>query len=87
MPDEKTGGADRLARILPAFEKQPQLIHRHAPSFIRQMDKTTGDQESAALKSFGDALQQSIMRNRYIPDAATAWIDISGRSKSLPTDR
>src|SRR5205809_883824 len=43
-----------------------------APSFVRQMDKTAGDQESAALKSFGDALQQSIMRNRYIP-SATDW--------------
>jgi len=38
-----------------------------APSFVRQMDKTAGDQESAALKAFGDALQQSIMRQRYIP--------------------
>src|SRR6266568_5854032 len=43
-----------------------------APSLVRQMDKTAGDQESAALKSFGDALQQSIMRNRYIP-SATDW--------------
>ena len=43
-----------------------------APSFVRQMDKTAGDQESAALKSFGDALQQSIMRQRYIP-SATDW--------------
>jgi len=40
-----------------------------APSFVRQMDKTSGDQESATLKSFGDALQASIMRNRYIPSA------------------
>jgi hypothetical protein len=39
-----------------------------APSFVRQMDKTAGDQESADLKSFGDALQRSIMRNRYIPN-------------------
>lgn len=37
MPDEKTGGADRLARILPVFEKHQQLIHRHAPSFIRHV--------------------------------------------------
>jgi prepilin-type N-terminal cleavage/methylation domain-containing protein len=40
------------------------------PPFIRQMDKVAGDQESAALKSFGDALQQSIMRKRYIPGSA-----------------
>src|ERR1043165_3371609 len=37
------------------------------PALIRQMDKIAGDQESASLKSFGDALQQSILRNRYIP--------------------
>src|SRR6266536_5864481 len=43
-----------------------------APSFVRQMDKTAGDQESAALKSFDDALQSSIMRSRYIP-SATDW--------------
>ena len=36
MPDEKTGGADNLARILRVFEKQ-QLLHRHAPSFIRHV--------------------------------------------------
>src|SRR5439155_12286214 len=35
-----------------------------APSFVRQMDKSAGDQESAALKSFVEALQQSIMRQR-----------------------
>src|SRR5438093_7549031 len=38
------------------------------PALIRQMDKIAGDKESAALKSFGDALQQSIMRTRYIPN-------------------
>ena len=37
MPNEKTGAADRLARILPVFEKHQQLIHRHAPSFIRHV--------------------------------------------------
>src|SRR5437870_3920295 len=42
------------------------------PALIRQMDKIAGDQESAALKSFSDALQQSIMRNRYIP-TYTNW--------------
>jgi len=40
------------------------------PGFIRQMDKTATDQESAVLKSFADALQRSIMRNRYIPSDA-----------------
>jgi hypothetical protein len=37
MPDEKTGGADRFAHILRAFEKHQQLIHRHAPTFIRHV--------------------------------------------------
>src|SRR5437762_2503399 len=38
-----------------------------APALLRQMDKMAGDQESAALKSFGDALQASILRSRTIP--------------------
>jgi hypothetical protein len=37
MPDEKTGGATKPARILRVFEKHQQLIHRHAPSFIRHV--------------------------------------------------
>ena len=37
MPDEKTGAADKLPRILRVFEKYQQLIHRHAPSFIRHV--------------------------------------------------
>src|SRR5205823_4318831 len=42
------------------------------PALIRQMDRIAGEQESAALKSFGDALQQSILRKCYIP-SATDW--------------
>jgi hypothetical protein len=42
------------------------------PTLIRQMDRIAGEQESAALKSLGDALQQSIMRKRYVP-GATDW--------------
>jgi hypothetical protein len=37
MPAEKAGGANALARILDAFEKYQQLIHRHAPAFIRHV--------------------------------------------------
>ena len=37
MPDEKTGGATKPACILSVFEKHQQLIHRHAPSFIRHV--------------------------------------------------
>src|SRR6266487_4069713 len=43
-----------------------------APALIRQMDKLAGDQESAALKSFCDALQGSILRSRSIP-SHTNW--------------
>src|SRR5436309_6431635 len=46
-----------------------------APALIRQMDKIAGDQESAALKSFSDALQTSAMRSRYIP-SYTNWPSI-----------
>src|SRR5437879_4180674 len=42
------------------------------PALIRQADKIAGDQESASLKSFSDALQSSIERNRYIP-SDTDW--------------
>src|SRR5207253_1204097 len=38
------------------------------PALIRQIDKIAGDLESASLTSFGDALQQSIMRNPYAPN-------------------
>src|SRR6266496_1794887 len=40
------------------------------PALIRQMDRIASEQESAALKSFGDTLQQSVMRKRYIPGAS-----------------
>src|ERR1044071_6036263 len=40
------------------------------PAWLQQSDKVAGDQESAVLKSLGDALQQSIMRQRYIPSDA-----------------
>src|SRR5262249_49393499 len=42
------------------------------PALIRQADKIEGDKESASLKSFGDALQTSITRNRYVP-SYTNW--------------
>src|SRR5881394_3978393 len=38
------------------------------PALIRQMDRIAGEQENVALKSVSDALQQSILRNRYIPN-------------------
>src|SRR6266508_4265734 len=39
------------------------------PALIRQLDRIAGEQETAALKSFGDALQQGILRKRYVPGA------------------
>src|SRR5262245_23297421 len=53
------------------------------PALIRQADKVAGDQESASLKSFSDALQNSIQRNRYIP-SATDWA--TNVSKELGVD-
>jgi len=48
------------------------------PVLIRQMDRIAGEQESAALKSLGDALQKSFIRIRpngqhYIP-GITDWV-------------
>jgi hypothetical protein len=37
MPDEKTDGAASVGRYPAVFEKHQQLIHRHAPSFIRHV--------------------------------------------------
>src|SRR5881397_3997456 len=38
-----------------------------APVLIRQMDRIASKQESTRLKSIGEALRQSVIRNRYIP--------------------
>jgi prepilin-type N-terminal cleavage/methylation domain-containing protein len=40
------------------------------PALLRQMDRMAGEQEKASLKSIGDALQQSVLRNRYIPSGS-----------------
>jgi len=63
-------GAFSLLQMIGLLAVISILAAALAPSFVRQMDKTAGDQESAALKSYGDALQQSIMRNRRVPGAA-----------------
>src|SRR5262249_2773656 len=55
------------------------------PPLIRQMDYTAGDQESAVLKSFSDALQQSIMRNRRVPGAA-GWDWATNIARELGVD-
>ena len=60
------------------------------PALIRQLDKIAGDQESAALKSFSDALQQSIMRNRYIASydtwASTVSIELGVDASNVSTN-
>ncbi len=39
------------------------------PALLKQIDKATADQEIANLQAFSDAMQRSVMRNRYIPGA------------------
>src|SRR5216117_2604636 len=48
-----------------------------APALIRQLDRIAGEQESAALKSMSDALQQSIMRKCYVTGASDWATDIA----------
>ena len=45
------------------------------PALLRQMDRIAGEQESTSLKAFGNALQQSILRNRAIP-TYTDWASV-----------
>src|SRR5207249_33929 len=45
------------------------------PALLKQIDKTTADQEVGNLQSFADALQKSIRRNRIIP-GATNWATV-----------
>jgi type II secretory pathway pseudopilin PulG len=42
------------------------------PLSIRKLDQIAGDQESASLKSLADALQSSVLRDRYVP-CHTNW--------------
>ena len=37
MPDEKSGGAAKAGGYLAPLEKHQQLIHRHAPAFVRHV--------------------------------------------------
>src|SRR5437867_1267594 len=70
IPPPRAGRSRRgltLIELIGALVVLAILASFLAPALIRQMDKIAGDQESASLKSFGDALQQRILRNRYIP--------------------
>jgi prepilin-type N-terminal cleavage/methylation domain-containing protein len=58
------------------------------PLLFRQMDRAAGSQEAARLKSCSTALQESIMRNRYIPgtnDWSTVIANEAGVSLSSVT--
>src|SRR5437667_3561213 len=66
----KSQSAFSLIEMIGVLAVLAILLTILAPSFVRQMDKTAGDQESANLKALGDAFQQSVMRNRYIPSDA-----------------
>src|SRR5439155_9058443 len=65
-----SGRAFSLIELVGVLTVVAILAAALVPALIRQMDRIAGEQESAALKSFGDALQQSIMRNRYIPSGS-----------------
>lgn len=83
MPDEKTGGADKPASSLCAFEKHQQLIHRHAPSFIshvldsfrqRHLSATQAAEQLGLSCSRLYALSTDDFRARAHKQAAFSWL-------------
>src|ERR1041385_4087872 len=56
------------------------------PLLFRQMDKAAADLETSTLKTYVNGLQQTILRNRYIPGtndwatiiATEAGVNVSG---------
>ena len=65
-----SGRAFSLIELIGVLAVIAILAAALVPALIRQMDRIAGEQESAALKSFSDSLQQSILRKRYIPSAS-----------------
>src|SRR4051812_4459097 len=65
--DKENHRAFTLIELIGALVVIAILAATLAPVLIRHMDRIASEQESASLKSIGDALQQSIMRHRYIP--------------------
>ena len=43
------------------------------PAFIKEMDKSTADQERATLQSFADAFQQYVLTTRTVPNE-NGWV-------------
>src|ERR1035437_4184532 len=80
MPDEKTGGAAKLARILRVFEKHQQLIHRHAPSCRRHVLEHFRQHSLNAAQATG---QLGLSRGRLYA-LATAYNPARARKRSRP---
>jgi len=53
-----------------------------APSFIRKLDQIASDAEVASLKALGEALESSILRNRYIP-TFTNWAQVAAAERGV----
>jgi hypothetical protein len=70
MADEKTGGWDGPAGYAPPSENYQQLIHRHAPSFIRDVLEAFTQH---TLKAAPAADQLGISRSRLYA-LATAYL-------------
>ena len=66
----KAEGAFSLIELIGVLTVIAILVAVMVPTLIRQMDRIAGEQETVALQSLSDALQQSILRKRYIPGAS-----------------
>ena len=82
MPDEKTGRADKFPCIPRVFEKYQQLIHRHAPSFIRHL------LERFRLRSLSapQATSQLGLSRSRLYALATAYNTARARKQLAPLD-
>ena len=79
MPVEKMGGAAKKIPVLNPFEKHQQLIHRHAPSFIRYVLDTFRRNTLSAVQA---AAQLDLSVSRFYA-LATAYHTARAR-KSQP---
>src|ERR1051326_1431853 len=60
-----SGRAFSLIELIGVLAVIAILAAALVPALIRQMDRIAGEQESAALKSFSDSLQQSIRSEEH----------------------